>query len=170
MQKMLGWLAVILFFIWSIVSWHWYTCKIKGFCGQKKVTEVPLKEKAPEIKIAKRVPQIVETKKIKVEVVEVEEVKETPKAKEECKPYLVQKIGFGRKNSTTEVKKLEQFLNNHEHESLKIDGYYSATDERAVRRFQQKYRREILAPWGLRTPTGNVFITTVSKINQLYCE
>lgn len=159
MQKMLGWLAVILFLIWSVISWNWYTCKIKGFCGQGKVVEVP---KAPEVK--KVVPKPPEPKKLSVKVIE------KPKVKKKCKTYLTQKIGFGRGNSTSEVKKLEKFLNQHEGESLNVDGYYSATDEKAVRRFQQKYSNAILAPWGRKTPTGNVFVTTVSKINQLYCD
>ncbi len=87
-----------------------------------------------------------------------------------CEAHITQHIALGRKNSTTSVKKLENFLNNYEGFSLSVDGVYSATDDKAIRAFQKKYSADILAPWNLSQPTGNVFTTTVKKINELYCQ
>ncbi len=35
MRKTIGWIVLVLMAIWTFICWHWYTCKVKGFCKQK---------------------------------------------------------------------------------------------------------------------------------------
>ena len=62
-----------------------------------------------------------------------------------------------------------EFLNAGEGEKLAVDGMYKTEDVAAVKRFQQKYGDQILAPWGEKTPTGKVLKTTTAKINLMMC-
>ncbi len=48
-----------------------------------------------------------------------------------------------------------------------VTGYFGPLTRRAIIRFQEKYRDEILAPWGLTYGTGFVGRTTRAKINQI---
>jgi peptidoglycan hydrolase-like protein with peptidoglycan-binding domain len=71
-----------------------------------------------------------------------------------------------------EVKCLQEFLKAQGPEIYPeglVTGYFGPLTLAAVKRFQQKYWQEILAPWGLTKdqPTGIVGPTTRSKINQL---
>jgi hypothetical protein len=50
---------------------------------------------------------------------------------------------------------------------LVADAVYGPDDLAAVKRFQEKYRREILDVWGLSEATGYVGITTRLKMNFL---
>jgi peptidoglycan hydrolase-like protein with peptidoglycan-binding domain len=86
-----------------------------------------------------------------------------------CTPLLTQYIEFGRINEEESVRKLELFLNTHQGESLVVNGVYESIDVEAVKRFQWKYREDILDPWRLRQPTGYVYITTLAKINSYQC-
>jgi hypothetical protein len=65
---------------------------------------------------------------------------------------------------------LEKFLNEFEGEKLVAGGRYDATDVAAVKRFQQKYAAQILTPYKLTKPTGEVMSSTLAQINKLYCE
>lgn len=40
-------MILFLFLIWSGISWRWYTCGIKGFCGEEKVEAKAAPAKAP---------------------------------------------------------------------------------------------------------------------------
>lgn len=31
--------VLVIFGVWALVSWRWYTCGIKGFCGEKMLEE-----------------------------------------------------------------------------------------------------------------------------------
>ncbi len=84
--------------------------------------------------------------------------------------YLLEYIKLGAKNNPVEVEKLETFLNIFEGESLAINGSYEKVDFNAVSRFQEKYRTDVLDPWGLKSATGFVYITTKKKVNELYCK
>jgi hypothetical protein len=71
-----------------------------------------------------------------------------------------------------EVRCLQEFLKSQGPEIYPeglVTGYFGPLTLAAVKRFQQKYWQEILAPWGLTKdqPTGIVGPTTRSKINQL---
>lgn len=48
-----------------------------------------------------------------------------------------------------------------------VTGYFGAKTEKAVIRFQEKYREEILAPWGFDEGTGIVSETTRKKLNEI---
>lgn len=81
--------------------------------------------------------------------------------------YIVQSITLSRKNSSEDVIKLQEFFNTHEGEKFTLTGVYDAATIDAVNRFQLKYAEEILKPWGIKKPTGNVGITTRAKINTI---
>ena len=106
------------------------------------------------------------------EIIEEEEEKPrevTIKEPEIYGPYLGDYILFGDiMNDSESVKKLKRFLNDYEGESLDIDApaYDRATFE-AVVRFQEKYSKYILEPWGITRGTGYVYITTLKQINYL---
>jgi hypothetical protein len=85
-----------------------------------------------------------------------------------CKRYLREYIYSTKQNNPEEVKKLQSFLN-EQGEKLTLDGTYDAEDVAAVKRFQEKYRNQILSPWGLREATGVVGRTTAAKINLMSC-
>jgi len=127
-------LLVIVAIIWTLFSWRWYTCGIKGFCEHRPVVA---QQKHPQPK--------------------------------RCGEYLHEFIREGRNNNPEEVRKLEIFLNKAEKEHLTVDGVYGVDDIKAVKRFQEKYRKEILTPWGMQRPSGHVFKTTRAQINKLYC-
>jgi hypothetical protein len=70
-------------------------------------------------------------------------------------------------NESEDVRFLEQFLNEFEGENLILDGVYSSEDTEAVKRFQRKYKREVLDIWNLTEATGFVGVTTRLKMNFL---
>ena len=104
---------------------------------------------------------------------EVEETTTTPTevtvTDSVCSPYLTETIALNRNNDSSEVEKLQNFLNNKQGENLTVDGIYNQDDFEAVKRFQEKYRMEVLDIWGLTQPTGYVYLTTRNKINSFYC-
>ncbi|MEK7091697.1 MAG: peptidoglycan-binding domain-containing protein, partial [Patescibacteria group bacterium] len=78
-----------------------------------------------------------------------------------CGLYLKKYIKFGEANDIYEVKKLQSFLIVFEKETgLKVTGFYDRATFEAVVRFQKKYSRDVLGPWGITDSTGYVFITT----------
>ncbi len=169
------WLILILFLVWAIISWRWYVCGVKGFCGEiatPVVVTKPAFEKpdAPDVDISisdvdvtNRPDENIDSENEGTTVVsEVARILE-------CSTYLDRHIKLGAANSATEVVKLERFLTRYEGESLEENGVYEVADEQAVKRFQEKYRSEVLEPWGLEEPTGYVFRTTRDHINRLYC-
>ena len=48
-----------------------------------------------------------------------------------------------------------------------VSGYFGSKTKVAVIRFQEKYRKEILEPWGFREGTGLVAKTTQAKLNEI---
>ena len=89
--------------------------------------------------------------------------------REVCEPYIVDVMRFGAQNNASEVIKLQKFLNEFEGEKIFVNGVYDTSTLQAVIRFQQKYSKHILFPWGLSKPTGIVSQTTRAKINALVC-
>lgn len=53
-------------------------------------------------------------------------------------------------------------------DNIPFTGSYLSLTQEAVRQFQTKYASEILAPLGIKTPTGIVGNNTLKKLNQLY--
>lgn len=87
-----------------------------------------------------------------------------------CTPILT---GFFRKermeNDSDQVKKLQQFLNETIEANLPLTGEFGPGTDAAVKRFQTKFAEQILAPWGITSPTGFVYLTTQRWINLMSC-
>ncbi len=81
-------------------------------------------------------------------------------------PLFAITVRYGQRSD--EVKRVQEFLkkegvfNYHT-----ATGYYGPITDRAIRAFQAKYSKEILAPWGINTPTGLWYKTTRAKANSL---
>lgn len=88
---------------------------------------------------------------------------------ETCAPVLTEYIKPWKINSESQVESLQSFLNAYEGEELEENGKYDGESQAAVKRFQTKYAVDILAPWGITRPTGNVYYTTQKKVNQMAC-
>ena len=87
-----------------------------------------------------------------------------------CEQYLTSYIRPGGTNDEEQVRKLQTFLRDSESENgVTVTGTYDKATIAALKRFQQKYGDEILAPWGYNTPTGFVYYTTQKKINDVWC-
>lgn len=185
MRKLLVLLILVLSALWLYISWHWYTCVIKWFCGSateivsetdddiwfvqsEPPAEDVVLEEAQEDAMEKEVAE--EPK----EEIATEEKNEAPAevvavSEKKCETLIVTPIRLGNQNDVWDVKDLEDFLNTFEWESLEVNGVYDQADFEAVKRFQTKYASEILTPWGIKNPTWYVFKTTTEKINEIYC-
>lgn len=86
-----------------------------------------------------------------------------------CTPYLTTYLRRGSANSTSDVSRLQTFLNSELITTLTVNGLFDEATEAAVRSFQSRYASDILTPWGLSEPTGYVYYTTQRKINERYC-
>ena len=88
-----------------------------------------------------------------------------------CRPIINKYMRQGAKNDAAQVKALQQFLKDKERlYTGTISGIFDRATDTAVRAFQKKYSKDILAPWGHSTPTGYVYLTTSRKINALNCQ
>jgi len=83
--------------------------------------------------------------------------------------YLKDYLKIDRQNDPIEVLKLQSFLNVFEGENLSLTGVFNQATLGAVERFQVKYSKDILKPWGKNVTTGYVYILTKKKINEIYC-
>lgn len=74
-------------------------------------------------------------------------------------------------NDRQEVLKLQAFLINFEgHTNVSLTGVFDQATLTAVNAFQMKYFGDVLEPWGHTGPTGYVYILTLKKINEIYCQ
>lgn len=90
---------------------------------------------------------------------------------ETCNPYLSKFSRFNSSNNDEgEVQKLQKFLNEHLGTNISTAGIFDSDTNEAVKRFQEKYRSEILDPWGMSSPSGYVYLTTRKTINEIYCK
>ncbi len=88
-----------------------------------------------------------------------------PKISLSCEGFL-RNLRMGM--SGEDVKCLQKILKEEEvYPEGKITGYFGPLTFNAVIRFQEKYKDEILAPWGLKKGTGFVGETTRKKLNQI---
>jgi peptidoglycan hydrolase-like protein with peptidoglycan-binding domain len=78
-------------------------------------------------------------------------------------------LEFGKTNKADQVILLQKFLNQEMNSNLTITGIYDEATLKAVISFQAKYQADILSPWGLSTPTGVVYYSTINKINRIMC-
>lgn len=87
----------------------------------------------------------------------------------ECPAYLNSFMQYDAENDIVEVLKLQQFLNTFESANVSENGDFDLVTHQAVKTFQDKYRDEVLLPWGMEQPSGYVYLTTRKKINEIYC-
>jgi uncharacterized delta-60 repeat protein len=71
-------------------------------------------------------------------------------------------------NDQNEVMRWQEFLNRYENEFLVVDGNFGRRTFDAIRNFQAKYTREVLAPWGITAPTGYIYKSTRAKANKIF--
>ncbi|MFA7216774.1 MAG: immunoglobulin-like domain-containing protein, partial [Candidatus Paceibacterota bacterium] len=85
--------------------------------------------------------------------------------------YLYDFLRKDFNNNPVEVRKLQVFLNTLEgFTSLQITGVYDDATVAAVDAFQNRYKADILTPWGHTAPTGYTYILTKKKVNEIYCQ
>ncbi|MFZ2522042.1 MAG: peptidoglycan-binding protein [Minisyncoccia bacterium] len=90
-------------------------------------------------------------------------------ASSSCLPLLNTNLRRGFKNDTSEVRRLQEFLNNEVQSNLPITGFFGSLTQRAVESFQNKYKEQVLIPLGLSKATGAVYTMTKLTINSLSC-
>ncbi|OHA95818.1 MAG: hypothetical protein A3C70_00275 [Candidatus Zambryskibacteria bacterium RIFCSPHIGHO2_02_FULL_43_14] len=85
--------------------------------------------------------------------------------------YLRDFMRIDFNNDPVEVLKLQAFLINFEgNDNVALTGVFDQATFEAVSAFQMKYFSDILEPWGHTEPTGYVYILTIKKINEIYCQ
>lgn len=82
-----------------------------------------------------------------------------------CYDFLTD-LKYGQKGE--EIKALQVVLKREGLFRKIINGYFNYSTFEAVKLFQEKYQKEILAPWGLKKSTGFVGLATRTKLNELY--
>lgn len=93
-----------------------------------------------------------------------------PTAPQSCE-YLKEYMRIGTNNNPTEVTKLQTFLRDYDNaDTLQVTGFFDVTTDKAVRSFQDKYKKDVLEAWNLPSNTGYVYYTTKKKINEIYCQ
>jgi uncharacterized repeat protein (TIGR01451 family) len=94
----------------------------------------------------------------------------TPIVPNSCN-YLIDYLRADFNNNPVEVRKLQVFLRDLEgHSNLQVTGIYDAQTITALDSFQNKYKADILTPWGHTAPTSYVYILTKKKVNEIYCK
>lgn len=97
-------------------------------------------------------------------------IKNATAGRSACAPLLVKYIRTDAENDPAEVAKLKSFLAEYEGVSgLPAGGSYDAATRAAVIAFQEKYRADVLTPWGQPAGNGYVYKTTRKKVNEIYC-
>jgi len=107
-----------------------------------------------------------------VEVVkgEVLGVSTGPAEPQKCAAYISSYIKPGASNDPTQVRRLQFFLRDFANEPITPNGTYDSSTLAALMRFQRTHAEDILTPWGETNPTGFVYYTTQTKINNMYCK
>ncbi len=105
---------------------------------------------------------------VQVNVAPVEKPQET--VLDLCSKYISKYLRYGRNNDTNEVTKLQTFLKDTEGmTSVEVTGNFDLKTRAAVKQFQDRYKADVLTPWGVTEPTGYVYFMTQKKINEIYC-
>lgn len=86
-----------------------------------------------------------------------------------CAPIITSTLKIAGKNDASQVRRVQNFLNAFEKANIAVTGVYDTATIEAVEDFQVKYRSEVLAPWGATLPSGEIYITTRNKMNDMYC-
>ncbi len=174
----MDYIVTVLFAFGVIFGGWYYGCEVRQWCGQEPegvaLTEVlaeakqASQQKRADVKNENAIQEKRDAQENTVENQEREDAQSTTTQK--CDDYLTKDIRPGARNDKQEVIKLEKFLNTYEGEKLIAGGVYDGTDQAAVKRFQEKYRKEILDPAGVTSPNGLVLKGTRKQVNALYCK
>ncbi|KND48823.1 MAG: T1SS secreted agglutinin RTX [Parcubacteria bacterium C7867-005] len=74
-------------------------------------------------------------------------------------------------NDQIEVMKLQTFLKDMMgYSGVTVTGTFDQGTFDAVSAFQMQYEADILTPWGHTAPTGYVYILTLKKVNEIFCQ
>ena len=84
--------------------------------------------------------------------------------------YLFDYLKKGWNNNPVEVKKLQVFLRDLEGFNVEITGVYDDQTIVSLNAFQNRYKDDVLTPWGHTSPTSFTYITTKKKVNEIYCK
>lgn len=85
--------------------------------------------------------------------------------------YLRDYLRRDLNNDSSEVLKLQLFLKYFDGATnLEATGTFDQATYEAVNSFQNKYKGDILTPWGHTAPTGYVYILTKKKVNEIFCQ
>ncbi|MBP7006599.1 MAG: peptidoglycan-binding protein [Candidatus Pacebacteria bacterium] len=73
-------------------------------------------------------------------------------------------------NNPEDVKKVQNdLLNALEGHNLTVDGVFGPKTEEAIKAFQAKYAEDILKPWGIDSPTGLFYLSSLRQAQKLLC-
>ena len=86
-----------------------------------------------------------------------------------CADFVHGYIGYGRNNDKEDVKRLQTFLNKEMHANLPVTGYFGLMTHGWVKKFQVKYRNDILGANDHSDGTGYVYKETLKHLNKLCC-
>jgi hypothetical protein len=86
-----------------------------------------------------------------------------------CGIYSEKFLRRGYKNDLVSVQKLQKFLNDYMKSGIKESGVFDLATENALKKFQIKHSAKVLSPWKLSTPTGILYLTTKTEINNIMC-
>jgi Bacterial Ig domain len=78
-------------------------------------------------------------------------------------------LAVGHNNDKENVILLKKFLNQNLEMNLPLNSEYDIQTVNAVKKFQLKYKDIVLTPWEISSPTGIVYLTTATHINNLIC-
>ena len=83
--------------------------------------------------------------------------------------FITSYMKYGADNNAAEVTRLQTLLRDTEKLDVDINGNFDQKTVAAVKAFQTKYATVILAPWGMTEASGNVYLTTMKKVNSIAC-
>jgi VCBS repeat-containing protein len=86
-----------------------------------------------------------------------------------CGVYSDKFLRKGYKNDEASVQKLQKFLNDYMKSDIKESGVFDTATESALKKFQIKHSDNILKPWKISVPTGILYLTTRTEINNIMC-
>lgn len=85
--------------------------------------------------------------------------------------YLYDYLRKDFNNNPVEVRKLQVFLRDLEgFSTVQITGVYDDQTIVALDAFQERYKGDILTPWGHTESTSYTYILTKKKVNEIYCK
>lgn len=84
-------------------------------------------------------------------------------------PLITSYMKLGKQNDPEQVSRLQSFLRDSQEIDVDVTGVFDQKTEEAVKTFQSHYLDTVLGPWGATLPSGEVYITTQKKINELAC-